>query len=458
MKILRHPTFWALLGIVLIPVILKLQGIAQRIFELEIVPFAWIGLYWFVFLVALSIKAAKNSRAKLIYAYVSVLPLCLSLGEVFLSLQAKNDIVAPDEILGFAHKPNASVHRVFKVDEQIVYDIQMNTDENALRVTTDTNKNYQKCIHFYGGSFTAGAGLNDSQTLPSLLAKALDSQEISVVNYGIGGGGAHTMLARIESNRDSSIWERCRENVSFYIAIPHHIYRTFGVLGGAKYKLENGKAVYKGKFSPEERNAFWAPIQNAQIFSVAERLANQLQKSFIYKTFFGEASKSASLLKNRLYSNGYMANIDFLNLNTTTDLELYFAILTRSYELLAQKYNSELIVILWDNDMHAEFLDKYDEALKAFLRDKHIRFYTLSEIIPDYPKDLERVKAGDFEHFAYRISRWDTHPNALANELIAKFLAHKIDSGEIATRPAHTTRESHPTHTTTPAQEARDVE
>ena len=91
MKILRHPTFWALLGIVLIPVILKLQGIAQRIFELEIVPFAWIGLYWFVFLVALSIKAAKNSRAKLIYAYVSVLPLCLSLGEVFLSLQAKND-------------------------------------------------------------------------------------------------------------------------------------------------------------------------------------------------------------------------------------------------------------------------------------------------------------------------------------------------------------------------------
>ena len=153
-----------------------------------------------------------------------------------------------------------------------------------------------------------------------------------------------------------------------------------------------------------------------------------------------------------------MANIDFLNLNTTTDLELYFAILTRSYELLAQKYNSELIVILWDNDMHAEFLDKYDEALKAFLRDKHIRFYTLSEIIPDYPKDLERVKAGDFEHFAYRISRWDTHPNALANELIAKFLAHKIDSGEIATRPAHTTRESHPTHTTTPAQEARDVE
>ena len=88
--------------------------------------------------------------------------------------------------------------------------------------------------------------------------------------------------------------------------------------------------------------------------------------------------------------------------------------------------------------MHAEFLDKYDEAIKTFLSNNHIRFYTLSEIIPDYPKDLDRVKNGDLEHFAYRISRWDTHPNALANELIAKFLAHKIQSGEITTHTAHT--------------------
>ena len=165
------------------------------------------------------------------YAYVSVLPLCLGIGEVFLYTQSQKDVVAPDEILGFAHKPNASIHRIFRVDDEIVYDIQLNTDENGLRVTTDTNKNYQKCIHFYGGSFTAGNGLNDSQTLPSSLARVLDSRDISIMNYGISAAGVHTMLARLEFDRDSSIWNQCRENVSFYIAIPHHIYRTFGVAG-----------------------------------------------------------------------------------------------------------------------------------------------------------------------------------------------------------------------------------
>ena len=170
MKIFKHKIFWALLGIVFMPVVLKLEGVMQRIFGIEIVPFAWIGLYWFVFCVVLSIQAAKDSKKKLIYAYVSVLPLCLSVGEVFLYTQSQKDVVAPDEILGFAHKPNASIHRIFRVDDEIVYDIQLNTDENGLRVTTDTNKNYQKCIHFYGGSFTAGNGLNDSQTLPSALS------------------------------------------------------------------------------------------------------------------------------------------------------------------------------------------------------------------------------------------------------------------------------------------------
>ena len=52
-------------------------------------------------------------------------------------------------------------------------------------------------------------------------------------------------------------------------------------------------------------------------------------------------------------------------------------------------------------------------------------------MIEDYPQDLERVKRGDYDNFKYRVSRWDTHPNALANQKIAEFLAHKIKNGEI---------------------------
>lgn len=442
MKILKHWLFWVILGIVCIPIVLKLAGVIEREFEIQIVPFAWIGLYWFVFFVIMSIKALKDSKKKLVYAYVSVLPLCLSIGEVFLYIkitkEKNQDIIAPHEILGFAPKVNASQHEVFKVDDEIVYDVYYNTDENGLRVTTDTNTNYKKCLHFYGGSFTFGNGLDNHQTLPSYLAKALKSQEISVINYGISGGGAHTMLARLEFNLDSHIWDKCRENVVFYIAIPHHIYRTFGVLRGPKYVLENNKAIYKGKITLEETKKKDKNNYRIPTYTLKERLKFQLQKSYICKILFIDYTISTSLLGHMLYHNGYFSNPDLLHLNTTTDLDLYFTILSQARDFLSQKYNTELIVILWDNDMHAEFLDKYDGAIKTFLSNNHIRFYTLSEIIPDYPKDLERVKNGDFEHFAYRISRWDTHPNALANELIAKFLAHKIQSREITTHTAHT--------------------
>lgn len=438
MKILKHWLFWVILGIIFIPIVLKLAGVIEREFEIQIVPFAWIGLYWFVFFVIMSIKALKDSKKKLVYAYVSVLPLCLSIGEVFLyiKIEKNQDIIAPHEILGFAPKINASQHKVFKVDDEIVYDVYYNTDENGLRVTTDTNTNYKKCLHFYGGSFAFGSGLDNHQTLPSYLAKALKSQEISVINYGIGGGGAHTMLARLEFNLDSHIWDKCRENIVFYIAIPHHIYRTFGVLRGPKYVLKDHKAIYSGKFIQREVNLLWEKYKRDT--TIMRRITNQLDKSFIYEIFVGRNIKSSTLLGDIIHHNGYFSNPDLLHLNTTTDLDLYFTILSQARDFLSQKYNTELIVILWDNDMHAEFLDKYDEAIKTFLSNNHIHFYTLSEIIPDYPKDLERVKNGDFEHFAYRISRWDTHPNALANELIAKFLAHKIQSGEIATHTAHT--------------------
>ena len=81
--------------------------------------------------------------------------------------------------------------------------------------------------------------------------------------------------------------------------------------------------------------------------------------------------------------------------------------------------------------MHAQFLDKYDEVLKANFRKIKVPFWSLSEMIADYPQDLERVKRGDLSFFKYRVSRFDTHPNALANEKIAEFLADKINNGEI---------------------------
>ena len=61
----------------------------------------------------------------------------------------------------------------------------------------------------------------------------------------------------------------------------------------------------------------------------------------------------------------------------------------------------------------------------------------------DYKEDLERVKNGDFEHFKYRISRWDIHPNALANEKIAEFIAAQIKNGTIKPSKLHNLNSTH---------------
>ncbi|WP_115012374.1 hypothetical protein [Helicobacter canis] len=99
---------------------------------------------------------------------------------------------------------------------------------------------------------------------------------------------------------------------------------------------------------------------------------------------------------------------------------------------MRERYNAPLYVLVYDYDMHAQFLDRYDSLIQESLAQMGIKFWTMSEILGDeYKQDLARVKRGDLEHFAYRISRWDTHPNARANAQIAEFIAARIESGSI---------------------------
>lgn len=165
-------------------------------------------------------------------------------------------------------------------------------------------------------------------------------------------------------------------------------------------------------------------------FTIAQRILNQLEKSYIRTLFFNpermaKKMESHELLQESLYTLGFSSNVDFVKL-PTDEIGLYFGILERIDEELKAR-GAGFYIVYWDYDMHAQFLDKYDNAVIGFLNEAQIPYATLSQIIgEDYKEDLERVKRGDLEHFKYRISRWDTHPNALANEKIAEFLAKRI--------------------------------
>ena len=136
------------------------------------------------------------------------------------------------------------------------------------------------------------------------------------------------------------------------------------------------------------------------------------------------------MIQEIIYEAGYASNPYYVKF-APNEIGLYFAIVKRIQDELKAQYGVPLYIVLWDYDMSAQFLDKYDTTLKANFRQMGVPFYALSEMIKDYPQDLERVKRGDYDNFKYRVSRWDTHPNALANEKIAEFLARKIKNGEI---------------------------
>lgn len=241
------------------------------------------------------------------------------------------------------------------------------------------------------------------------------------------------MLARLEFELDSSVLKDCAENIFIYEIIPHHLYRALGVFGGPKYALDSsGQATYiANHFSPSDLARFNNNSQ-ARYFTLAQPLTNQLEKSYT-KQFITTPKSGAKSTEEMLaiFPSGYASNAYHPSIKEQ-DFALYFAIVAKIQAILRERYNAPLYVLVWDYDMHAQFLDKYDSLIQESLAKAGIKFWKMSEILGDeYRQDLARVRRGDLEHFAYRISRWDTHPNARANEQIASFIAEQIENGSI---------------------------
>lgn len=102
--------------------------------------------------------------------------------------------------------------------------------------------------------------------------------------------------------------------------------------------------------------------------------------------------------------------------------ELYFAILSTMENELKARLNASFTLFLWDTSNLSKDLEKREfEAILKWLKNGQMQYFLMSQVADDY-KD-NRLK--------YGIHKDDLHPNALANEKIAEFLATKIKNGEI---------------------------
>jgi hypothetical protein len=95
------------------------------------------------------------------------------------------------------------------------------------------------------------------------------------------------------------------------------------------------------------------------------------------------------------------------------DINLYLSIIDEARRVARAKFPAaEFHVLLWDEDN----LD--NRTISDGLRRRGIDVHLMSGILPNYePDDL---------NVTYRIHERDPHPNALANELIARYVVGEI--------------------------------
>ena len=352
----------------------------------------------------------RNLKLKLALSYISVLPLCVAIGEIygFLKMSSNQENVQKEypktywtdnNITGYGALPNVSGKSISRSKRtgEIIYDIAYSTNENGWRKIPSSNANSKKCFLFFGDSFTYGEGLNDDETLPFFFGKKM--KDYQILNFGYHGYGPHQALALILSGEVERVLsdKKCESINALYESLIDHIRRANGLAW-----WEQG---YKNipKFKIINNQVVWINANK----NLKEKINLTHELSL---TKYGRKSYLLKMLDMQTYKFKQEYN------------ELYFAILSTMENELKARLNASFTLFLWDTSNLSKDLEKREfKAILKWLKNGQMQYFLMSQVADDY-KD-NRLK--------YGIHKDDLHPNALANQKIAEFLATKIKNGEI---------------------------
>lgn len=262
-------------------------------------------------------------------------------------------------------QPTLVAHRVDKFGEP-VFDVQYSLRPNNRRIMPQSQQDARYDLLLFGCSFTFGHSLEDEQTWPWQLATLLGSQW-RVENYAMTGWSINQSLCLLEHD----LVERPdgRENFAIFLAIRDHIRRTDFYPGTPVYHLdENGAAAAGGK----------------PAFNTLHRLPEIFNGSQLAREISGWASNIIMGHPERMVA-------------------LYRALLKKTDQLLREKYNTRLIVLLWPDI----------ESVAPEIRALGMPVLDAKAMMPDWDQNPSR----------YYISPFDGHPNARAAAALAKGIA-----------------------------------
>ncbi len=365
------------------------------------VPYLWISLTWVVVILC-AIVLVPRYRSLWIKFIVLVsifagLEAYFWISENWVFTQIKSEGTfrwAEHDLLGYtAHKGVSHREAKFYRDKKM-YDVVYTMDAYGHRITPPYKLNRtsnKQCILFFGDSNTFGLGLNDQDTLPYRVG-IRSGAGYDVYNLSFMTHGPHQMLMMLERDMINPTVNCSPGEIKYviYQTTADHVRRAAGLRDkvdlhrGPQYVLqENGGVTYQGQIG-EDR-------------STAEKIERQLSKSYLYRKLVGG---------NAMYSRAY----------NSEDVELYLAIVGSARTRVKSQYpESEFHVLVWGNDTY----DKNKVLLKqvlAGLTEKGISLHRINDILP----------GSDDNKPEYFIIEFDPHPNAAANDRIAKYIVEKI--------------------------------
>lgn len=366
-------------------------GIAALLISLRYfpAPYIWISLSFFVVFLYGAISRIKPA-VRLVCVNIAIIFLVIGSLEAYLwtsqgfrdKERFEGDIFKKgynvrNDILGYAPGKGKAFTSIKFLGQKKLYSVTYTIGTNGLRVVPQYNKKENKCVIFFGDSFTFGEGLNDDETLPYRVSIKTEGQ-YKIYNFGFQGYGPHQMLSAIEHNMIDNIIE-CKPKHVIYPALAAHVDRSAGPSPwdqhGPRYiLLEDGSVKYSGHFDDDKIDG-----------GIRPKIRNEMNKSLLYDKYFNRKEPVSR------------ANID-----------LFVGIIDKSKRLLEEHYPGlKFHMILWDNP------EKNRELIIDLLNEKDIPIHLIEKILPDYSENKSKYAI---------VPHYDYHPNARANELIADYI------------------------------------
>lgn len=367
----------------LLPFILVICSILISYLFVEVLsrPFVWIAAAW-IFTLVLLIRLIDFVFLKKLFLSLVVIVFILGGIELYYNTSFTHDPTLTrgrvleeysvnDKILGYSSKKDAVIPVARYYGDDLVYRATYTMNKDGLRIGPEVSRNQnstiERCVVFFGGSFTFGRGVEDYETIPYLVTKESNGS-LRTYNLAFNGYGPHQMLAMIENGLEQDVMD-CKPDVGIYQGMVHHVARVNGHVywdvRGPRYVInESGEVFLDGHFDYVAESS-----RKSLIFKVQNRLHQYLSKS----KFCSE-----------MYKNVLAAR----NLNNFVDL--YLGAVEKSRTIFENRYpNSEFIVIFWDDP---DYYNKYTKKILDGFQDRGIKVFPVSEMLPGYIENKFRYE------------------------------------------------------------------